>query len=128
MKNWLGFRQQEIDNYQRVDARSVGSPEGTRPSALTKRDELAACDIRHTIFFCFLFPVVGYSYTGRFNAFGIYLVSSVVAILMLSHIFSEQITQSEKRQLPLAISLSAIAAADNSKAIFSARRAVKRNQ
>lgn len=127
MKDWFGFKQNS-DSYQQTTASSANNLAAPQPSAQSKRAELAGCDIRYAILFCFLFSVVGYSYTGRFKAFGIFLVSSVIAILGLSHMLSKPVTQSEKMRLPLSLGLSAIAAADNSRAILSARRAIQRDK
>lgn len=126
MQHWLSFKQQ-VDTYQKTNAPPAYRPKGAPPSNLSKQTELAGCDVRYAIFFCFLFPIVGYIYTGRFKAFGIFLAGTVAAILGLSYALSEQITQSEKMQFPLSLGISTIAAADNSRAILSARRAIQRD-
>lgn len=133
MKNWLGFRKQDIGNGL-GDAHKVrnqllgGDAKLSQPSVPFSQAELAGCDIRYAIVFSMLSPFAGYSYTGRFRVMGIFLASSVAVFIGMSCMLSEQVVQSKRVQIVVGLSIGAIAAADNSGAILLARRAIQRTK
>ena len=122
MKDWLKFQEQNIDRGYKLDIPASEEHVESTGTTASRHTELASCDIRYAIGFSLICPLVVYAYTGRFKAFGVFLVVCTAAILSISYICSEEITQSKKFQLPLSLSIAAIAAADNSQAILSARR------
>ena len=130
MKNWLGFHKQDIEDDPRSRAQpaikdagdAAGAAKSAQSSNASAPAELASCDIKYAIGFSILSPFVGYSYTGRFKALGVFLATGVAVLVGLSYTLSEKTLRSKRVQISVGLGISAITAADNSRAILSARR------
>ena len=120
---------------QSPDLEDNRNPKLDRPVGRAGRDpqridsklaELAGCRFRYAIFFSILSPLVGYIYTGRLKALGIFMASIFAVLVGVSYFVPASTTRLKKVQIPLGLSIGAIAAADNSRAILLARRRLQR--
>ena len=90
-----------------------------------QQKELASCVVSYAICFSAISPIVGYSYTGRFKALGLFLIGGFISIVMLMQIGTKLNWDDRQVAAGLGVSIAAIAAADNSRAILAARRGLQ---
>lgn len=84
--------------------------------------ELSHCQILYAILFSFLSPIVGYSYTGRFTALGVFLIGGLIMLTAVTQTEQGLDIKNTRVKMGLGIGIAAAAAADNSRAILAARK------
>ncbi|MEL6354432.1 MAG: hypothetical protein AAFR58_22180 [Cyanobacteria bacterium J06627_28] len=117
MNNWFGQQWigSEITNSK---ASLLISPDQTHE----KTKELASCQISYSILFNAISPLIGYGYTGRFKALGLFVGSSLIVLVALLQAGDTLNLNKKTVRLVLGIGTATVAAADNSRAILAARK------
>lgn len=114
-------------SFSQLDSLRVTSLDADQASCQTleKAEALAACQIRYACLFCFLSPIAGYSYTGRFKALSLFIGLALLVGVGLNKLDPKLSLKTQDSRISVGLSIGLLASAENSLAIWLARSALR---